>query len=89
MALGAQRSDVLRMVMANGARLTALGIGIGLLGSFAAARALSRFLFATSAGDPLTFFLGLALLSTVAMAATLIPAVRATRIDPQVALRHE
>ena len=69
--------------------LLVLGIGTGLLGSFAAARAISRFLFATSPNDPLTLTAGCALLSAVALAATLIPAVRATRIDPQVALRHE
>jgi len=60
-----------------------------LLGSTGVARALSRFLFGISAGDPLTFFLGVAVLAAVAMAATLIPALRATRIDPLVALRYE
>ena len=89
MALGAQRSDVIKMVVGNGALLAAMGLGIGLLGSFAAARAISRFLFKTSANDPLTLTAGCALLSAVALAATLIPAVRATRVDPQVALRHE
>jgi putative ABC transport system permease protein len=89
MALGAQRSDVIEMVVGNGALLAAMGLGIGLLGSFATARAISRFLFKTSANDPLTLTAGCALLSAVALAATLIPAVRATRIDPQVALRHE
>jgi putative ABC transport system permease protein len=89
MALGAQRSDVIKMVVGNGALLAATGLGIGLLGSFAAARAISRFLFKTSANDPLTLTAGCALLSAVALAASLIPAVRATRIDPEVALRHE
>jgi putative ABC transport system permease protein len=89
MALGAQRSDVIKMVVGNGALLAAMRLGIGLLGSFAAARAISRFLFKTSANDPLTLTAGCALLSAVALAATLIPAVRATRVDPQVALRHE
>ena len=89
MALGAQRGDVLKMVMRRGAMLTLVGLGIGLLGSTGVARALSRFLFGISAGDPLTFFLGVAVLAAVAMAATLIPALRATRIDPLVALRYE
>src|SRR5439155_11709994 len=89
MALGAQRSDVLKMVMGSGVWLTTIGIGIGLLGSLAAAHAVSRFLFATSPNDPLTLIASCTLLSVVALAATLIPAVSATRIDPQVALRHE
>jgi predicted permease len=89
MALGAQRGDVLKMVMGRGAVLTVIGLGIGLLGSVVAARALSRFLFAIGAGDPLAFVLGIVALSIVAMAATLIPALRATRIDPLVALRYE
>lgn len=89
MALGAQRSDVLKMVIGRGASLAAIGIGIGLLGSFAAARAISGFLFATSPNDPVALIASCALLSIVALAATLIPAVSATRIDPQVALRHE
>ena len=89
MALGAQRADILKMVIGNGALLAAIGIGIGLLGSFAAALSLRRFLFSTSTNDPLTLAAVCALLAVVALAATLIPAVRATRIDPQVALRHE
>jgi len=89
MALGAQRSDVLKMIMRNGALLTALGMAIGLLGSFAVAHSISQFLFATSANDPVTLLAGCALLSAVALAASLIPAMRATRIDPQIALRHE
>ena len=89
MALGAQRSDVLRMIMRNGALLAGIGIAIGLVGSFAAAHSISRFLFLTSAYDPLTLIAGCALLSAVALAASLIPAARATRIDPQAALRHE
>lgn len=89
MALGAQRGDVLKMVMRRGAVLTLVGLGIGLLGSLGVARTLSRFLFGISAGDPLAFFLGVAVLAAVAMAATLIPALRATRIDPLVALRYE
>jgi putative ABC transport system permease protein len=88
-ALGAQRSDVLKMVMLNGALLTAVGIGIGLLGSLVAAHAISGFLFETRPDDPLALTAGCALLSVVALAATFVPALSATRIDPQVALRHE
>jgi putative ABC transport system permease protein len=89
MALGAQRSDVLKIILGRGAVLTLVGLGIGLVASFAAARALSRFLFAIGSGDPLAFLLSIAVLSLVALAATLIPALRATRIDPLVALRYE
>lgn len=89
MALGAQRGDVLKMVLGRGALLASSGIVIGILASFAIARGLSRFLYAITVGDPLTFLLAVVLLSAVAMAATLIPAVRATRIDPLVALRYE
>jgi putative ABC transport system permease protein len=89
MALGAQRRDVMRMVMAHGALLTLIGVAVGLFASFVAARALSRFLYAIGAGDPVTFTLGVAVLFVVAMAATFIPAVRATQIDPLVALRYE
>jgi len=89
MALGAQRSHVLTMVMRHGALLVAIGLGVGLLGSLAVARALSRFLFAIGPGDPLAFALGVILLACVGLAAALIPALRATRIDPLVALRYE
>ena len=89
MALGAKRSDVLKIIMRNGALLTAIGMAIGLLGSFAVAHSVSQFLFATSASDPITLLSGCALLSAVALAASLVPAVRATMIDPQIALRHE
>jgi putative ABC transport system permease protein len=89
MALGAQRADVLKNILARGAVLTLIGLGIGLAASFAATRALSPFLFAIGAEDPLAFLLSIAVLSLVAMAATLIPALRATRIDPLVALRYE
>lgn len=89
MALGAQRGAVLKMIMGRGALLTLLGVSIGLVASFAATRALSGFLFVIRAGDPLTFVVGIGLLSAVAMTATLLPALRAMRIDPLVALRYE
>jgi putative ABC transport system permease protein len=89
MALGAQRGDVLRSILGSGAVLTLIGLSFGLAVSFAAARALSPFLFSIGAEDPLAFLLSIAVLSLVAMAATLIPALRATKIDPLVALRYE
>ena len=89
MALGAQRVHVLGMVLRHGALLVAIGLGIGLLASLAVAQALSRFLFAIGPNDPLAFTLGVILLACVGLAAALFPALRATRIDPLIALRYE
>jgi predicted permease len=89
MALGAQRSHVLAMVMRHGGLLISAGLGIGLLGSLAVARLLSGFLFAIGPGDPLAFLLAVSVLTSVGLAAALIPALRATKIDPQIALRYE
>jgi predicted permease len=89
MAIGAQRADVLRLVVGEGVRLAAAGVAIGLGASFAITRLLSSLLFGVSATDPVTFA-GLAvLLSLVAMAASYIPARRAMRLDPNLALRYE
>jgi putative ABC transport system permease protein len=89
MALGAQRGNVLGMVISNGMTLAMAGVAIGLAVSVAAARVMRGFLFMITPRDPLVLAGGCALLLTVALAATLIPAIRATRIDPQAALRHE
>jgi putative ABC transport system permease protein len=89
MALGAQRSDMLRLVVRQGIRLTALGVAIGLVGAFAVTGTLKNFLFGVTPSDPLTF-LGIPLvLSLVALLASWIPARRATRVDPMLALRYE
>jgi putative ABC transport system permease protein len=88
-ALGAQHRDVLRLVLAEGTRLTLLGVSIGLLAALALSRLLSTLLFAVSATDPLTFAGVAALLAAVALLACLIPARRATRVDPIVALRYQ
>jgi putative ABC transport system permease protein len=89
MALGANARDVVALVFGSGARIVALGVGIGLAGSVASARLLQTMLFNTSAADPVTLG-GVALLLTlVAFLACWIPAHRATKVDPIVALRSE
>jgi putative ABC transport system permease protein len=89
MALGAQRSDVLRLVVGEGARMAALGVVIGVAASLAITRLMSSLLFGINATDPLTFVGVAVLLSLVALLASYIPARRAMKVDPMVALRYE
>lgn len=89
MALGAQRQDVLRLVLGQGLRLAAIGTGVGLMASLAAMRLLSSLLYGVRPTDPLALAGSLALVMLVAVTASYIPARRATRVDPIVALRHE
>jgi putative ABC transport system permease protein len=89
MALGAARGSVLRMVIRQGAGLAAIGVGVGLAGAFVLTRLLSTLLFGVSTTDPLTFLAAAAGLVLIALAASLVPARRATRISPVVALRYE
>jgi predicted permease len=89
MALGAQRSDVVKMVLRLGLRLTGAGILAGLAAAFAVTRLLGSLLHGVSASDPLSFGGVTLLLTGVALLACWLPAQRASRIDPMVALRHE
>ncbi len=89
MALGAGRSDVLRLIVGEGARLVALGLVMGLVAGVAVTRVLASFLFGVTATDPLTFLIVSLVLVVVALGAAIIPARRAMRVDPMVALRHE
>jgi predicted permease len=89
MALGAQRRDVLRLVLGEGARMAALGVVIGVGASLAITRLISNLLFGVSATDSWTFVGVAVLLSLVALLASYIPARRAMRVDPTTALRYE
>lgn len=89
MALGAQRQDVLRLVLGQGARIAFFGVAIGLAAAAALARLLSSLLFAVGASDPLTFAAVAVVLIAVALLACYIPARRALRVDPIIALRYE
>jgi ABC-type antimicrobial peptide transport system permease subunit len=89
MALGAQTRDVLKLMLWQGTRLILAGVGLGLLASFALTRLLSRLLFEVSATDPLTFGAVALLLAGIALLACWLPARRATKVDPLVALKCE
>jgi len=88
-ALGASPAEVLRQVFLEAGRLTTIGLGLGLAASLALTRVMSSLLFETPARDPLALGAAAAILACVAFAACYVPARRATRIDPLVALRTE
>ena len=89
LALGAQLGDVLRLVLRHGLKLTIIGAAIGLLGAYLATRAITSVLYGVSATDPLTFGFVSLLLIGVALLACYVPARRATKVEPLIALRNE
>jgi putative ABC transport system permease protein len=89
MALGAQRSDVLKMTVGQGLRLVVIGVAIGLAAAFVLTRVMASLLFGVSATDPVTFIIISMVLMAVALIASYIPALRATKVDPMVALHYQ
>jgi ABC-type antimicrobial peptide transport system permease subunit len=88
-AVGARPADILRIVLGQGARLVAAGALVGLVGALASARVLPSLLYETGTADPLAYLVALGTLAMGGLLAAYVPARRATRVDPMVALRAE
>jgi len=89
LALGATLSDVFRMIMVEGMKPTLLGVAIGAAGALVLGKVMSSFIYGVSSTDPITFFAVALVLAMVALLASVIPAFRAARVDPIVALHYE
>jgi len=89
LALGARRKDVLRLVLGHGLRLTLVGLAVGTAGALGLTRLFRSLLYEVGPTDPLTFGVVVLLLICVALAASYLPARRAMRVDPMIALRYE
>jgi ABC-type antimicrobial peptide transport system permease subunit len=89
LSLGAQPSALMAMVLRHGSRLLLLGAGVGLAGALVSARMVASFLYGVQTSDPLTFIVAVLLLATTGLLASYVPARRATKVDPIVALRCE
>ena len=89
MALGAQPRDIWRLILGQGIKLSLIGVGVGLAGAFLLTRLMAGLLYGISSKDPLTFAAAAVMLLGVAIAASLVPVLRAVRVDPMIALRYE
>jgi putative ABC transport system permease protein len=89
MALGAERGEVMRLVLGQGVRLALIGVGMGVVAALGLSRLLTNYLYAVRPTDPLTFAVVSAAVIAVALLASYLPARRAMKVDPLVALRYE
>jgi putative ABC transport system permease protein len=89
LALGARLGDVMRMVVFEGMKPTLLGVAIGVVGALALGRVLSGLIYGVKPTDPVTFLIVTILLALIALLSCILPAYRATKVDPMVALRYE